>query len=1107
MASSTVKELEKAKNMDPVHDATTAQMVFLFTGQGSQWYGMGRELISTKTVFGESIRKSDAILNSLCKSWALLDELQRPEDLSLIDEGHIAIPATTAIQIALVDLLKSLDILPNVVLGHSTGEISAAYAAGILDHHDALTVAFCMGDVLRRRGLFDGRGGMLAVGLGEAGCQLYLDRLQDGDASIACENSPWSTTVSGDYAAIKELESVLCGLNIFNRRLRVPAAYHSHQMKSVELEYLMAIEAIGPSSPQSIQFFSSVTGRREVDGFGPLYWARNAISAVAYSSALREIIASATKTSSSKLLLVEIGPQPHLQRPTEECMGEASIKPFHMSYFPSLVRGKDAREALFDLAHGLSLRCSSADLRTLQKPGAIQDGTDDKISRACNWRSRKMVPEIKNGMNLGVTDKHAHLVAIQEDLLLGLAGDETLKAICQGIADEILKLIGASRFDCQVDLPVSDYGLDSLLATKLAEWVNKEYALSFSVAEILDSSSLFNLARSIEMSNSLGYSKFEEEVGGDHVLRDHNSLLLKPTVVAPLSKSLPRLPLPDLKSTLENYYRSIEAFGSDAELSATRKTIEDFRNSEDGRKLQGRLQARVNDPTRDCWLADLYNGSNFLDRNGPLVPYSSFFYTHKLSNFQHTQAERAAIITAATLQYKEDLESGAISPDVLHGQPSCTFLFKYLFNTTRKPRRGSDEMERFPGNDYIVVLRRGRAFVLPLYVNGTPMALFQLEAVFEWILQNVDSELLRVGILTSDERTSWAKIRENLKTLHPQNSQYLHTIEAAAFLVCLDDASPSTPSERAHHFHFGDGSNRWNDKSVQFAVCTNGVSGFIGDHSMLDAGTVLGLNRFVTRAILKHTYKPDTSTQTIGDMSTYIKEVKLLTTPYIDLQIARVTHDFNANINNANHVFLVLSDFGDRLCRLHKYPPKSLFQLIVVLASKFHFGCPVPAFWETVSLGSFYKGRVEINQVITLPVLRFLDAAQDVAIPVSGRQQLLQDAAKSHAASVMKAVRGRGVDRHITSLRQMVEEGETVPALFTDPLYVRARPRKIMSHCHETGMEEKGFLLRDPQAIWVHYEISDESVKFSITGLGDSPRQFCNFLEHAALVVRELVVA
>ncbi|KFY17622.1 hypothetical protein V492_00517 [Pseudogymnoascus sp. VKM F-4246] len=1059
-ASTRPDELDKIL---PPQDTEMPQIGFLFTGQGSQWFGMGRELIDTTTAFGVSMGKSDEILRGLSQSsWNLLDELHRTDDSSRVNEGHIAIPATIAIQVALVDLLKSLDILPNVVLGHSTGEIAAAYAARILTHHDALMVAFQLGHVLHRRGHFDGSGNMLAVGLGESEIQPYLELLNRGDVNIACENSRLSTTISGSSATIEQLQKNLLSLGIFNRGLIVPAAYHSPQMERIKSEYLTSIQSIEPSSPGSTEFYSTVTARRKLEDFGPSYWVNNIVSKVLYRSVLQEIIASTP--SSSQLLLIEIGPQSHLRRPTEECKNEFNTGTSQLVYFPSLLRGKDACQAAYELAHGISLRGYPVHSENLAKLEATYEAIypEKEISKSHKCFSTNL-------------------------------NNTALETISKDLSDEISKLTGNSRFEGQAELPISDYGLDSIMAVELADWINKKYALYFSVGEILDASSLLDLARSIGMSTQNNIS-------------DNEPLSSKKEVAPQSPNGLPKLPLPDLRSTLEKYYSSVVAFGTGAELLTTQQTIDDFINSQEGRKLQDRLLARVHDPTLDCWLADLYNSSNFFDRNVPLVPFGSFFYTHKLSKFQHTQAERAAVVTMAALQYKEDLEAGVISPDVLQGQPSCTYLFKYLFNTSRKPCIGSDIIERFLDNNYIVVLWRGRVFEVPLYRNGSPLPFVQLKGIFEKIMQNADGDALQVGILTSDERTSWAKTRENLQTLHPQNVQYLHAIEAAAFLVCLDEASPETASERAHHFHFGIGSNRWNDKSVQFAVCTNGVSGFIGDHSMLDAGTVLGLNRFVTKAILQHQHVPDISPSGAGDISAYINEKRVVTSPYIDLQISRVTQDFNVNIKDANHAFFTLSNFGGSICRLNNYPPKSLFQLIVALASKLYFGLIVPL-WETVSFGNFYRGRVEINQVILPPVLRFLNAAQDPCTPVSERQQLLSDAVKSHTASVMRAVRGRGVDRHITSLRQMVKEGEAVPRLFTDPLYSRTRPRKIMSHCHETGMAEKGFLLRDPEAIWVHYEVEDESVAFSVTGRGEGPRQFCHLLGLAANTLRELVVA
>ena len=297
-------------------------------------------------------------------------------------------------------------------------------------------------------------------------------------------------------------------------------------------------------------------------------------------------------------------------------------------------------------------------------------------------------------------------------------------------------------------------------------------------------------------------------------------------------------------------------------------------------------------------------------------------------------------------------------------------------------------------------------------------------------------------------------------------------IEAAAFVICLDNASPSTPVERAKHFHFGDGSNRWNDKSIQFSICANGFSGFIGDHSLLDAATVKDLNGCINSAILNH--KADIEKNgSNGEGKVSLEEFPFTTSPVIENHINRVRQQFTTNCSEVEHAFLTYNRFGGAFLREHKCAPKSAFQLIVLLAAQDHFGY-LPPLWETVSVSNFHKGRIDVNQIVLPPVADFCAVANNSSVPANIRRKLLFEAVKAHANSVTRASRGRGVDRHLSALRQVLHDDEPVPAFFRDPIYAKTRPRKIMSHSHETGMLEKGFVLRDPEAIWVHHEIDDE---------------------------------
>jgi hypothetical protein len=258
---------------------------------------------------------------------------------------------------------------------------------------------------------------------------------------------------------------------------------------------------------------------------------------------------------------------------------------------------------------------------------------------------------------------------------------------------------------------------------------------------------------------------------------------------------------------------------------------------------------------------------------------------------------------------------------------------------------------------------------------------------------------------------------------------------------------------------------------LQFPVCRNGISGIIGDHTMLDAGTVFGLNAYVTKGILE--YKRNDDNVAANGLVADLEEYPLLTNEIIDMLIDRVRQDFAKNTTGIEHAFFTLSDLGGSAFRALKCAPKSAFQVIAMLASKRYFGTLEPC-WESVSLSNFHKGRVENNQGLLPPVKEFLDVADDDTISIQLRRKLFYEAVKSHANSVTRAVRGRGFDRYLTSLRQVLEEGEETPTLFKDPIYARTRPRKFMSHTHETGMLEQAYLMRDPEAIWLHYIVEDD---------------------------------
>lgn len=324
------------------------RVAFVFTGQGAQWYAMGRELLTTCSQFRDSLSKSGSILQGLGASWSLIDELILDETESRIHQSWLAQPASTAIQIALVDLLESIGVQPQTVLGHSSGEIAAAYAGGILSQAAALQVSYHRSFVSKYRDKAgSSNGAMLTVGLSEEKVLVYIGQLGYDDICVACVNSPASTTISGNEDSIDGLHNKLQSLSVFSRKLKVDTAYHSHYMQEASTQYLHQLNGLDVKSlKKSTRFISTVTASPKDSGFGPEYWVKNLVSKVRFSDAILEYVhleqgLDGSSASHAKQIMIEIGPHAALLGPIRETV-RARIGAFEYSYVPVLVRETSA---------------------------------------------------------------------------------------------------------------------------------------------------------------------------------------------------------------------------------------------------------------------------------------------------------------------------------------------------------------------------------------------------------------------------------------------------------------------------------------------------------------------------------------------------------------------------------------------------------------------------------------------------------------------------------------------------------------------------------------------------------------------------------------------
>ena len=291
------RAVDGAVSRDPVPGPP--RIAFAFPGQGSQWLGMGRDLLGTSEAFRAAMVCCDEAVHAET-GVSVLQQLEG--DGSRLADVDVLQPALWAIEVALATLLRSIGLEPDLVVGHSMGEVAAAHVAGVLSLRDAAAV-ICRRSRLARQ--LSGGGAMAAVALsGEEATEVIADCR--GMVTVAACNSPSSTVLSGEP---QSLHKVLAGLDrrsVFHRLLNVDFASHSPQVDAVGGGLRDALLDIRPRSA-GIPFYSTVTDEI-VDGsaFGAAYWVENLRQPVRFSSAVNHIAELAPT------LFLEISPHPIL---------------------------------------------------------------------------------------------------------------------------------------------------------------------------------------------------------------------------------------------------------------------------------------------------------------------------------------------------------------------------------------------------------------------------------------------------------------------------------------------------------------------------------------------------------------------------------------------------------------------------------------------------------------------------------------------------------------------------------------------------------------------------------------------------------------------------
>ncbi|KAL6866385.1 Type I Iterative PKS [Amphichorda felina] len=341
-----------------------SRFAFVFTGQGAQWAGMARELMQF-IPFSRTIHQLDEVLSKLSPApdWSIYDVLMDTSEAYPMNRAQFAQPVTTAVQVAIVDLLRDWSIIPEATLGHSSGEIGAAYGANLLSAREAIVIAYFRGYAASQGTTV---GAMAAVGLGPEPVNHLITNLDlNGKVRVACINSPESVTVSGDSSGVEIVFEALKAEGVFVRKLKTDGrAYHSHHMAAVGQMYEKLLEGAfsgqgrrcPSTSSRQARMFSTVTcvEVREEHVRTPWYWRSNLESPVRFSEGL-ECLSGAHPD----LAFIEIGPHSALKMPVRQTLGKET------PYFATLDRGRDSSVSLLSLVGDLYTRGLRVDFAAL----------------------------------------------------------------------------------------------------------------------------------------------------------------------------------------------------------------------------------------------------------------------------------------------------------------------------------------------------------------------------------------------------------------------------------------------------------------------------------------------------------------------------------------------------------------------------------------------------------------------------------------------------------------------------------------------------------------------------------------------------------------------
>ncbi|MBL1073906.1 choline/carnitine O-acyltransferase [Nocardia sp. 2] len=548
---------------------------------------------------------------------------------------------------------------------------------------------------------------------------------------------------------------------------------------------------------------------------------------------------------------------------------------------------------------------------------------------------------------------------------------------------------------------------------------------------------------------------------------------------------LPRVPLPTLEESGTRFLHWCAPLLSDDEYAATAAAVEDLlRPDGPARTLHADLERYNAEPGVGSWLDEFWP-SRYLGRRDRIALNANFFFlfrddTALAASTTSDQAERAAALVAASVNYKLRLDAEEIPPATQRGTRLAMAQNKFLFSETRIPGIPQDTVrvpysEDWPGHSearHILVFFRGNMFRMDvLGPEGVPYTPEDLAAGLRSVMKagaRRAATNASPGHLTTLARVEWAPVYEQL---HETNAAAFETIETALFCLCLEDFAPRDTLHACDQLLHGDSGNRWFDKAVSFIVFADGQAGINVEHCGLDGTTILSFVDALLEAPVD-AHAAQAGAQPQGLPATEPVEFTLDTAQKsVVAGAAAAFAQFAAD----NATSTVSFDFGTQRAKQLKISPDAFAQLSYQLAHRRSKGL-TGATYESIATRQFRNGRTEAMRVVTPEILDFVATMEDPAADDARKLAAVRTAAEAHVRRAQECQRGEAPEQHLWELqwiqrRRGAQLGATEPMPFFDsPGWTIARDDYLStSSAPSVNIQYFGFGCTSPKCIGIAY--------------------------------------